>query len=51
MTDISTEPWVAGLRAISFDFGNTLVPVRREDLRAVVTRLTTDIARTLRPVP
>ena len=39
-----TEPWVAGLRAISFDFGNTLVPVRREDFRVVVTRMTTDIA-------
>ena len=25
-----------GLRAISFDFGNTLVPVRHEELRAVV---------------
>ncbi|HSS36556.1 MAG TPA: HAD family hydrolase [Patescibacteria group bacterium] len=44
MTDISTKPWVAGLRAISFDFGNTLVPVRREDFRVVVTRMTTDIA-------
>ena len=44
MTDVSTEPWVAGLRAISFDFGNTLVPVRREDFRVVVTRMTTDIA-------
>ena len=33
MTGTSTEPWVAGLRAISFDFGNTLVPVRREDFR------------------
>jgi FMN phosphatase YigB (HAD superfamily) len=28
--------WVAGLSAITFDFGNTLVPVRHEALRAVV---------------
>ena len=25
-----------GLRAISFDFGNTLVPVRHDELRGVV---------------
>jgi HAD superfamily hydrolase (TIGR01549 family) len=28
--------WTAGLRAITFDFGNTLVPVGREDLRRTV---------------
>jgi FMN phosphatase YigB (HAD superfamily) len=33
--------WTAGLRAITFDFGNTLVPVGREDLRRAVT-LTVD---------
>jgi HAD superfamily hydrolase (TIGR01549 family) len=33
--------WTAGLRAITFDFGNTLVPVGREDLRRAV-ELTAD---------
>lgn len=33
--------WTAGLRAITLDFGNTLVPVRREDLRRAV-ELTVD---------
>jgi putative hydrolase of the HAD superfamily len=28
--------WVADLRAITFDFGNTLVPVRHDELRGVV---------------
>jgi putative hydrolase of the HAD superfamily len=28
--------WVAGLQAITFDFGNTLVPVRHDELRGVV---------------
>jgi FMN phosphatase YigB (HAD superfamily) len=30
--------WVHSLRAISFDFGNTLVPVGRQDLETVVER-------------
>jgi FMN phosphatase YigB (HAD superfamily) len=34
----------ASVRAISFDFGNTLVPVGREDLRAVVRRMTSSVA-------
>ena len=33
-----------GLRAISFDFGNTLVPVGRDDLRLVVERTTAAVA-------
>ncbi len=33
--------WIAGLRAVTFDFGNTLVPVGRDDLRRVV-ELTVD---------
>jgi FMN phosphatase YigB (HAD superfamily) len=33
--------WVAGLRAVTFDFGNTLVPVGRDDLRRAV-ELTVD---------
>ena len=32
-----------GLSAISFDFGNTLVPVGRADLRSVVERMTTAV--------
>jgi HAD superfamily hydrolase (TIGR01509 family) len=35
---------VDGLRAVSFDFGNTLVPVRRKDLRIVVERTTGAVA-------
>ncbi len=37
------------VRAISFDFGNTLVPVSRADLRAVVARTTSAIARRCGP--
>ncbi len=33
-----------GLIAISFDFGNTLVPVGREDLRTVIERTTREVA-------
>jgi HAD superfamily hydrolase (TIGR01509 family) len=33
----------ARIRAISFDFGNTLVPVHRAALRAVVERMTDDV--------
>lgn len=33
--------WVDGLRAVTLDFGNTLVPVRRDDLRRAV-ELTVD---------
>lgn len=36
------EPF-PGLSAISFDFGNTLVPVGRADLRSVVERMTTAV--------
>lgn len=36
MTELERFP---GLRAISFDFGNTLVPVGRGDLQAVVERM------------
>lgn len=32
------------IRAISFDFGNTLVPLGRDDLRAVVRQMTTEVA-------
>jgi HAD superfamily hydrolase (TIGR01509 family) len=32
------------IQAISFDFGNTLVPVRREDFRTVVRRMTSSVA-------
>lgn len=43
---MASEPTVAarGLRAISFDFGNTLVPVRRQDLRVVVATTTDAVA-------
>jgi FMN hydrolase / 5-amino-6-(5-phospho-D-ribitylamino)uracil phosphatase len=34
----------APIRAISFDFGNTLVPVGRDDLRAVVRSMTSHVA-------
>lgn len=37
------------IRAISFDFGNTLLPIRREDLRAVVRGMTTAVAERLGP--
>jgi FMN hydrolase / 5-amino-6-(5-phospho-D-ribitylamino)uracil phosphatase len=37
-------PGSAPIRAISFDFGNTLVPVGRDDLRAVVRRMTSHVA-------
>lgn len=30
------RPWIGSLRAITFDFGNTLVPVGRADLRRAV---------------
>lgn len=33
-----------GVTTISFDFGNTLVPVGREDLRAVIERTTREVA-------
>jgi FMN phosphatase YigB (HAD superfamily) len=33
------------VRAISFDFGNTLVPLGRDDLRAVVRQMTGEVAR------
>ncbi len=36
------EPF-PGLSAVSFDFGNTLVPVGRADLRSVVERMTTAV--------
>jgi HAD superfamily hydrolase (TIGR01509 family) len=36
---------LASVRAISFDFGNTLVPVTRKDLGAVVRQTTTALAR------
>jgi putative hydrolase of the HAD superfamily len=35
---------LGGVRAVSFDFGNTLVPIRREDLRLVVRRMTLALA-------
>jgi HAD superfamily hydrolase (TIGR01509 family) len=35
---------LAGVRAISFDFGNTLLPIRREDLRSVVRAMTAEVA-------
>jgi HAD superfamily hydrolase (TIGR01509 family) len=36
---------IESVRAISFDFGNTLVPLGRDDLRAVVRRMTSEVAR------
>jgi HAD superfamily hydrolase (TIGR01509 family) len=39
-----TAPGSAEVRAISFDFGNTLVPLGRDDLRAVVRRMTSQVA-------
>lgn len=36
--------WVDELQAISFDFGNTLVRIRREDLRLVVERMATELS-------
>ncbi len=42
MSDRAGRPgWIAGLRAVTFDFGNTLVPVGSDDLRRAV-RLTVD---------
>lgn len=37
-------PGSAPIRAISFDFGNTLVPIGRADLHAVVRHMTSDVA-------
>jgi putative hydrolase of the HAD superfamily len=37
------------VRAISFDFGNTLLPIRREDLRAVVRAMTTAVSERCGP--
>ncbi len=37
------------VRAVSFDFGNTLVPVTRADLRVVVGRTTSEVARRCGP--
>ena len=36
---------IESVRAISFDFGNTLVPLGRDALRAVVRRMTSEVAR------
>lgn len=41
--------WIADLRAISFDFGNTLVDVRREDLRRVVARMASELSERYGP--
>lgn len=42
MSDGARRPgWIAGLRAVTFDFGNTLVPVGSDDLRQAV-RITVD---------
>jgi FMN phosphatase YigB (HAD superfamily) len=38
---VTRPAWVGDLRAVTFDFGNTLVPVGREDLRRAV-ELTVD---------
>ena len=40
---------LAAVEAISFDFGNTLVPIRREDLRRVVAQMTADVDRRCGP--
>jgi HAD superfamily hydrolase (TIGR01509 family) len=40
---------LTGIEAITFDFGNTLVPVGREALQAVVTITARDVARRLGP--
>ena len=41
--------WRRGLRAVTFDFGNTLVPVGRADLRRVVERTAAEVAATSGP--
>ncbi len=46
-----SHSWLGGLRAISFDFGNTLVPVGRADLRTVVERMTRAVAARCGPFP
>ena len=38
---------LSGLRAVTLDFGNTLVPVDRAALRAVVSRTAVDVSRAL----
>ncbi len=38
------SPGSTAIRAISFDFGNTLVPLGRDDLREVVRRMTGQVA-------
>ncbi len=40
---------LAAVEAVSFDFGNTLVPIRREDLRQVVVQMTAEVARRCGP--
>ncbi len=42
---------VAGLRAVTFDFGNTLVDVGREDLAAVVARMRAAVDERSGPFP
>jgi HAD superfamily hydrolase (TIGR01509 family) len=47
-----TSGWAelrSNVRAVSFDFGNTLVPVGRDDLAEVVRRTTTAVARRCGP--
>jgi len=47
---VRAGPRVAStVRAVSFDFGNTLVPVTRDDLRVVVDRTTRVVARRCGP--
>ena len=41
--------WRLGLRAVTFDFGNTLVPVGRDDLRRVVELTVVELAATSGP--
>lgn len=36
--------WIEDLQAVSFDFGNTLVQIRREDIRRVVARMAIELS-------
>jgi FMN hydrolase / 5-amino-6-(5-phospho-D-ribitylamino)uracil phosphatase len=48
MPDPPSAP-LRDVEVISFDFGNTLLPIRREDLRTVVRRMTAAVAERVGP--